>query len=121
MSSRSIDKSCKDLKNIPSPLLRSLVAGDVIPIVGAGFSRNGDGADGFMMPDWSSLGKAVAEEMPDYAYDGNPIEALSVYETRYKRPALVEALRRIMRIDEVYPGEAHRLFVQCFCYLYNKY
>ncbi len=107
-------KPGKHLKNMPQPLLKSLVAGDVIPVVGAGFSRNGDGPDGFQMPDWNALGKAVAEELPEYAYDNNPIEAISIYETRFKRPELVAALRRIMRICEVYPGAAHRLFVQCF-------
>lgn len=48
-------KPGKHLKNMPQPLLKSLVAGDVIPVVGAGFSRNGDGPDGFQMPDWNAL------------------------------------------------------------------
>lgn len=41
----------KLLKAVPKPLLDSLVGGDVIPFVGAGFSKNCDGPDGFDMPD----------------------------------------------------------------------
>ena len=104
----------KLLKAVPKPLLDSLVGGDVIPFVGAGFSKNCDGTDGFDMPDWSNLGAAIAGSMPDYDYDGNPIEALSTYEERFKRAALVELLRKICMVSKIRPGDAHRLLCGCF-------
>ena len=102
------------LSIVPQPLLDALVQEEVVPFVGAGFSKNCNGPDGFSMPDWRDLGKRVADTMPDYAYDGNPIEALSVYEYKNQRSALVELLRKICRISEISPGETHRLLCSCF-------
>ena len=102
------------LKHLPRPLLDSLVTGDLIPFIGAGFSTNCEGLISSTMPDWAALGKAVASEMSDYEFDGNPIEALSVYEERYKRSVLVDTLRRVLQCNVIRPGEAHRLLVKCF-------
>lgn len=102
------------LKHLPKPLLDSLLAGNVIPFIGAGFSKNCEGPIGSSMPDWMALGKAIALEMQGYEFDGNPVEALSAYEERYKRSTLVDALRRVLQSDVVRPGDAHRLLVKCF-------
>lgn len=102
------------IKDLPRPLLDAVVRGDVVPFVGSGFSKNCDGSSGFVMPDWKSLGKAVASELNKYEYDGNPIEALSTYEVMHQRSNLVELIRRLLRLDEIYPGEAHHLFSECF-------
>lgn len=99
---------------VPSPLLDDLIRGSVVPFVGSGFSRNCDGPAGFVMPDWQELGRQVAADMPDYDYSGSPIDALSVYEERFKRSALVDRIRRACQTGMVTPGEAHRLFCGCF-------
>lgn len=106
---------CRNLlKHLPTPLLSALVTGDVIPFIGAGFSKNCEGPISNPMPDWNALGKAIAAEMSDYEFDGNPVEALSAYEGRYKRATLVDTLRRILQSDHIRPGDAHRLLVESF-------
>ena len=109
-----IKKGAGILKSVPMPLLKALVNGNVVPFVGAGFSKNCEGPAGFEMPDWKALGRAVAEEIADYEYDDNPIEALSVYDVQYKRSSLVEVLRTILNVTKIRPGEAHHLLVKCF-------
>lgn len=109
-----VKKGTGMLKSVPVPLLKALVNGNVVPFVGAGFSKNCDGPADFEMPDWKTLGRAVAEEIVDYEYDDNPIEALSVYDAQYKRPSLVEVLRNILNVTKIRPGEAHHLLVKCF-------
>ena len=104
----------QDLKEVPKPVLTALIRGEVVPFVGAGFSRNCDGPNGFVMPDWKTLGKSVAGELSNYEYDGNPIDALSTYESQFQRINLIELMRREFRLDAIYPGEAHKLFVECF-------
>ena len=102
------------LKEIPKPVLDALVRGEVVPFVGAGFSRNCEGPNGFVMPDWKTLGKSVAGELVNYEYDGNPIDALSTYESQFQRINLIDLMRKEFRLDAIYPGEAHKLFVGCF-------
>lgn len=102
------------LGRVPHPLLDSIVRGEVIPFIGSGFSKNCNGPDGFEMPNWKELGEAVAKELPDCREDISPLEVLSMYEDQYKRVPLVELLRRICRVSEISPGEAHRLLCGCF-------
>ena len=103
-----------NLKEVPKPVLEALIRGEVVPFVGAGFSRNCDGPNGFVMPDWKTLGKSVAGELVNYEYDGNPLDALSTYELQFQRINLIDLMRREFRLDAIYPGEAHKLFVECF-------
>lgn len=102
------------IKEFPKPLLDAMVRGDVVPFIGAGFSKNCNGPEGFTMPDWKQLGELIAKELPDFEYLGNPLEALSAYEFKYKRIPLVEFMRRIFRINEIQPGDAHKLLATCF-------
>lgn len=102
------------LERVPRPLLDSIVRGEVIPFIGSGFSKNCEGPDGFEMPNWKELGEAVAKELPDCGNDVSPLEVLSIYEDQYRRVPLVELMRRICRVSEIMPGEAHRLLCGCF-------
>lgn len=102
------------LKGFPKPLLDAIVRGGVVPFIGAGFSKNCNGPEGFTMPDWNELGRLVARELPNYEYLGNPIEALSSYEYKYKRVSLIEFMRKVFRLSEVQPGDAHKLLAECF-------
>ena len=53
-----------ELEPVPAPLLRQLVGGRWLPIVGAGFSRNADIPSGDTLPDWKGLGSMLAEDIP---------------------------------------------------------
>ena len=99
---------------IPKPLLNDFISNRVVPFVGAGFSKNADIPTGKSMPDWNELGKLAAEEIPDYAYDGDPIDILSYYETIYSRPKLIEFLMRALLIGEVHPGQVYQAFCNLF-------
>ena len=51
----------------------SFIHNNVIPFVGAGFSKNADIPEGLAMPEWNELGKKVASEIPDYKYENNAL------------------------------------------------
>ncbi|MDE7178730.1 MAG: SIR2 family protein [Lachnospiraceae bacterium] len=102
------------LPSIPKPLLNDFITGRVIPFVGAGFSKNADIPMGLSMPDWNELGKLVANEIPDYEYDNNAIDALSYYEDLYSRAKLVELLMRELHFGEIQPGATYKAFCDLF-------
>ena len=104
----------KYINTIPKPLLEDLVSNRVIPIVGAGFSKNADIPKGLKMPDWNELGKRAAEEISGYDYNGNAIDALSFYEELYTRPRLIEFLIKTLHHGELQPGEAFQAFCGFF-------
>lgn len=109
------DKNYKYIPQIPKPLLNDFLENRVIPIVGAGFSRNADIPEGLSMPEWNGLGKLAADEITDYIYNNNPIEALSYYEELYSRTKLVELIMNGLHYEEVTnPGVAYEAFCKLF-------
>lgn len=102
------------LPSIPKPLLNDFITGRVIPFVGAGFSKNADIPMGLSMPDWNELGKLAANEIPDYEYDNNAIDALSYYEDLYSRAKLVELLMKELHFGEIQPGDTYKAFCDLF-------
>ena len=104
----------KYINSIPKPLLDDLLKNRVVPIVGAGFSKNADIPQGITMPDWNELGKLVADEISDYEYDNNAIDTLSYYEDLYSRPKLVELLMRELHHGEILPGKTYKAFCDLF-------
>ena len=56
----------KYLQYIPRTLQEDFVGNNVIPIVGAGFSKNAIIPSGISMPDWNQLGHNVASYIMDY-------------------------------------------------------
>ena len=108
-------KKKKDyIRLVPRPLLDAIVRGNAIPFVGAGFSTNCEGPDGFVMPNWKMLGKMAASEMGARSHDENPLEALSAYEERFQRAALVDLIRKACGDSCVTYGEPHKLLCGCF-------
>ena len=99
---------------IPKPLLNDFVKSRVVPFVGAGFSKNADIPEGLSMPDWNELGKTVADQISDYVYDNNPVEALSYYESLYSRARLVEFLMTALHLGEIKPGKTYEAFCKLF-------
>ncbi len=97
------------LPHFPKPLLDDLVQGRILPIVGAGMSRNAAVPAGAKMPLWDGLGKAFAAEIPAYPYSGT-LDAISAYAHDFSRVKLVERLADLLLVDRASPGEAHKAF-----------
>ena len=103
-------KSYLYLKYFPIPFLEDLIRGQVLPFIGAGFSRNATIPEGKEIPDWSKLGELVAKDLPsDYDYS-NPVEAISAYEQEYSRTKLIEKFNELLLTGIIRPGKAHIAF-----------
>lgn len=105
----SNQRARKLLKYFPAPLLGELIEGRWLPIVGAGMSLNATLPEGASMPLWDGLGRAVADDIPGYAYTG-AVDALSAYEQTFGRRELVNRLHRDLLVGAASPGETHRAF-----------
>lgn len=97
------------LKSVPKAFLDDFVNNNVIPIVGAGFSRNAFAPPGVSIPAWRELGVLLANDYGLHNQE-DPIEVFSEFESKYSRVRLVETLRSILQIDKIQPGLAHRNF-----------
>lgn len=103
----------KYLQHIPKPLLEDFINDNVIPIIGAGFSKNANLPKGVIMPDWKELGKTVASFIDDYEYS-NPIDAFSIYEKEYSRAKLIELMSQELHINEVEPSDTYTALCNVF-------
>lgn len=102
----------KYIKYVHKPLLEDIIQGHCIPIIGAGFSKNGEMASpDQMIPDWQQMGDHFAKLMPDY-YFSNPIDAVSAYAHEYSKVKLVEELAILLHIADIQPGPAHISFAK---------
>jgi hypothetical protein len=99
----------KYIKYFPKPFLEDLVKGRVLPIIGAGFSKNAIVPKNKKMLDWDELGKSFAELIPDYTYNG-AIDAISAYCHEYSRPKFVEKLSELLLTGHLKAGSTHRAF-----------
>lgn len=95
------------LKFIPKPLQEDFINNRVVPLIGAGFSKNGIIANGENIPDWGELGKAIAQYMPDYTYT-NALDAISLFESEFSRGKLIETLAKETKVNFIQPGSAHQ-------------
>lgn len=103
-------KSYTYLKSFPIPFLEDLIRGQIIPFIGAGFSRNADIPKGKDMPDWNKLGELISKDLPsDYEYY-NAIEAISTYEQEFGRTKLIEKFNELLLTGIIKPGKAHIAF-----------
>ena len=110
-----IEKSLNFDKVFPKTLLDDFIDNRVVPLVGAGFSKNALIPSGLEIPDWDKLGKAVANYLPNYEYtSGNAIDALSVFEELNSRAQLIELIARELHIDLLKPSETHDAFCDLF-------
>jgi SIR2-like domain len=98
--------------SLPRPLLDALVEDRVVPLIGAGFSRNGDIAAGRTMPTWDELGELLEAEVSYLPPRADPIEVISAYVAEHGRQALVARLRRALNDGFVSPGLSHRAFAE---------
>ena len=104
----------KYLNSIPKPLLIDFLNNQVIPFVGAGFSKNADIPEGLSMPDWWELGELAAQEIQGYKYENDPIDALSYFEDLFSRSKLIEFLLRKLNYGMIKPSDTYKAFCNLF-------
>lgn len=66
------------------------------------------------MPDWNEIGELAANEIDDYKYDNNAIDALSYYEDLYSRSKLVEFLMKELHFGKIQPGTTYEALCKLF-------
>lgn len=103
----------KYIKYIPKTLQEDFIDNKIIPLVGAGFSKNAILPDGLKMPDWNELGKKIADYISDYEYT-NPLDALSLFESEYSRVKLIEVLAKELHINDIKPSDTYIAFCNLF-------
>jgi hypothetical protein len=104
------------LNYIPTPVLDYLTEGRVVPLLGAGFSRNAEGlSSGEKLPLWNELGELFAKQLTNYHYDNDPITAISKYVKLHKKATLTKYLRKYLFVNKTKPGDAHKYLVQLPC------
>lgn len=103
----------KYLNLVPRPLLEDFINDNIVPIVGAGFSKNADIPKNITMPDWKELGEKIASYIDDYEYS-NPIDAFSVYEKEFSRSKLIELLSQELHLNTVRPSKTYEAFCEIF-------
>ena len=106
--------SYKYLHSVPQALLDEFVQGNVVPVVGAGFSKNADIPVGITMPDWPELANAAARDIPDYEFQNDPLDTLSYYESLYSRSDLIKLLMKELHIGVIKPNDTYFAFCNVF-------
>lgn len=99
----------KYLKHFPKPLLKDLITGRWLPVIGAGMSLNAVFPPDKKMPLWSDLGARLGEQVDDFV-PGNPLDAISAFEHEFGRSKLIEQLSELLLIKDARPGNAHKEF-----------
>lgn len=97
------DKKTKYLDLLPKTLLDDFIYNRVVPFLGAGFSKNADSINGDKICDWNELGKQIASYIPGYEYK-NPLDALSLFESKYTRIKLIETIEKILDLQSKKPS-----------------
>lgn len=97
------------LQHFPKPLLKDLLQGRWLPVIGAGMSLNAIIPKGMEMPMWGKLADLLAEDLADFS-PNNALDAISAYEHEFGRAKLIERLAELLLINEAQPGIAHKEF-----------
>lgn len=99
-------------ETIHPPLLHDLLNKNIIPVIGAGFSRNAEGIpNNQILPTWHDLGKEYAKLLKE-EYDNEPINSISKFEKKYGRNKLIEYLNIFLHKDIAKPGDVHKNFAK---------
>jgi len=97
------------LKYIPEPLLDDIIGDCCIPIIGAGFSKNGSFPPNLTIPLWNDLGKYFSKKLPEYPFS-TPVDAISEFSHEFSRVKLIEELRKVLLLNDAKPGNTHISF-----------
>lgn len=98
------------IEQLPAPLLRDLVEGRWLPLLGAGMSRNAQVGAGEAPADWRGLGKALGRQVRGHEGTDGALESLSAFEHRFGRQALLWEIQSLTRASDALPGAAHHAF-----------
>ncbi len=98
---------------IPQPLLKEIRNNNVVPFLGAGFSKNAEVSVGLDLPDWNELGDYIKEHLSNYESE-NALDIISQYESLYSRDELVKLIKTRIGDVEIEPGETHINFGKIF-------
>lgn len=101
----------KYIRQLPQPLLESIVQNRCLPFIGSGFSKNADIPKGMKMLNWEELGRKFANLLTDYVFS-SAIDAISSYEYSYGRSSMVEKMKDLLLNGKVRPGTTHKAFCQ---------
>ena len=100
------------LNYIPLPHLNDIKKRKVVPLIGAGFSKNAEGLkEGEYMPLWDDLGFKFADILK-VPYKSNPVEVISEFVTKNSKIQLVEYLAEFLHHQVAKPGDAHKYLVR---------
>lgn len=97
---------------LPKPLIDDIAANRCLPFIGAGFSLNADCDEGFAMPDWAGLARQLGVSV---GLKGKTLEGpdvATIYERKFGRVQLIDAVRQSLNLEHVRPGAAHKAFAQ---------
>lgn len=94
---------------VPPGVIRDLVNGRWLPLIGAGFSKNASVPHG-AMPSWVEPGDRLAQDLAQFV-SSSPLDAISAFEHEYGRTKLIERLHAELHIGDATPGTAHNAFV----------
>lgn len=103
----------KYINELPKTLLDDFVNNRVVPIVGAGFSKNAYAPNEKTIPDWEQLGRQVGEYIPGYVYT-NALDAISLFESQFSKVKLIELLSELLNVNELKPSTTHHAFCDLF-------
>lgn len=98
--------------DLPQPLIDDIADGRCLPFVGAGFSLNAECDKGYSMPDWAKLAEQLATVAGVEDENLQGPDAATIYERKFGRVHLIDAVRRSLSPEHVRPGRAHRAFAQ---------
>lgn len=100
------------LKQINHSFLDELIKNEIIPLIGAGFSRNAVMSKGSLpIPLWNELGKKFADLMGEEELGNDPISCISEYEKRNNRRMMIQKLYDFLNLEQAMPGRVHKVFV----------
>src|SRR4051794_19274053 len=96
-------------------LAQELAFGSVVLFAGAGLSLNAVTKDGGSnrMPGWQDLAAKFREGLDeDLRHHTDPLKLADLFETKFGRAALNEAVREAIQDQEHQPGRVHKSIVQ---------
>lgn len=99
------------IDHIPHELLDDIIAGECLPIIGAGLSMNAILPPMCKMPLWNDLGIEVAKRLKT-TFSGDSKADLSAYCAKCSKFELVRLLRKLLHISTARPGAVHTQFAR---------
>jgi hypothetical protein len=95
------------IDRLPRPLLTEILAGQWLPVIGSGLSRNAAVPYGPPPPDWSGLADVLRADLADPDDNADAVEVISAYAFEHGRVSLVERVGAAIRVGDSRPAPVH--------------